>query len=640
MEELDEIQKKTINQAEEALRTRIESAGISNQSTKVDSAIQPTPGIRIPQVSRITTKETEQASSQQAQPQAQGISQEQPPTPPSTAISPPQAQVNFPKIPENVSDLTNKAASNVGIFLKKNVTKYLTFSNLVTTIFTGLGAVAGAILGKGSALSVVAGAGAGGIGSTYLRSPAGRRFIGNFGSNAINRTVGLSNRFSTQSLIKGPSKKIWIGILVGFLALTTLGAAFSSSPTSETSPSKLFEGTLPPPANSDYAKLHEDILNTFKIDMDNSFSYDYLKWTWEKFSSIKNTKFFGLVNSDSRTVRVIRDDSQINAQIGCSEIRMRGISSATGQPYPEPLFKVVLIHELSHIIDSCNLDSISHKSQLSNIRDQEGYITNYSANAATCVGSNNLNEDYAEMITYYLNPEFSEQSLRIGTACEPTITTNPYAGGKKPLHQNLASTILGVSGLSSGITAVGKLSCLVDNGQISTPSYQANNIAGHCGEIYTSQGYVCDPNSRRAKSVDILTGGPNGKDVKLPTVNGKSLEWTFITKPQDTLYLNRSDCLPNEMLVGFNCGIGIAFQTIDQEGSTWTLQLLHMYEPSIQAAYNSKYSSGGVVGKTEAIHTHVTIGKNISGDINFAIAGSNDTRSGWIPADLEMKMCI
>ncbi|MDP3974090.1 MAG: hypothetical protein Q8P92_04665 [Candidatus Daviesbacteria bacterium] len=654
---------------EEALRK--EQLAPSSQKQAVGTAqTTPAPKIQLPPIPQVIIKKEaispEQLSetpSPQEPPPPQISPQPEtslPPAPPAGGSGPSAAPTTpplsatlgipspgFPKMPSAAVGFGKDFASNAGIFLKKNVTKYLTFGNMVSGIFTIIGAVAGGILTQGQALGVAAGAGGGAIGSSYLRSPEGRRFLGNFGTGTINRTVNFSSQFSTQSLFKGPPKKVWIGLLVGFLALTALGAAFPSLPTDEKPSAETFPrpttftGSQAPQASSDYSTLHNDILTSFRIDIDQNFSYDYLKWAWEKFWNIKDTKFFTLINPNNITISVIRDDTLINAQIGCNAIRMRGRSAATGQPYPESLFKVVLVHELSHIIDSCNPDSVSRKSQLPQIIRQEGYLTNYSANASSCVGSNNLNEDYAEMFTYYLNlnPEFPEQSLGIGALCEPTILTNPYKSNK-PLHQSLVQALLGVSELASLLKTADKLSCPVDGGQISTPSYQANPQTGHCGEIYTSQGYICDTDSRRAKSVDILTGGPAGKEVKLPTINEQVLEWTFNTRPQDILHLNRSDCLPNEMIEGFNCGVGIAFQATDQDGQSWILHLLHMHEPSIKTQFGKKYSSGEVVGFSEAIHTHVTVGKNISGDKNFAIAGSSDIRSGWIPADLEMKMCM
>lgn len=204
---------------------------------------------------------------------------------------------------------------------------------------------------------------------------------------------------------------------------------------------KVFTATAAPPPSPDIQLLTLDILKNFGVSMDKSFSYDYLKWTWEILWQVSNTNFLSLVRGPSSNgIAIIRDDVSINHQIGCSSIGLRAISSSTRQPYPESLFKVVLIHELAHIIESCYPQN-SRKNELANIISQEGYLTNYSQFGDQCVGSINLNEDYAETITYFLNRNLPEQSLGIGARCEPPSTTNPYTRNK-PLHQKFAEELL------------------------------------------------------------------------------------------------------------------------------------------------------------------------------------------------------
>ena len=198
-----------------------------------------------------------------------------------------------------------------------------------------------------------------------------------------------------------------------------------------------------PAVSTDAKQLHDDILRNFSIDFDMSLDYSYMKWAWEKLWNVSNTRFISLIRASSSniiSVNAIADSSSVNEQTSCSGISIRAKSRSTGQPYPESLFKVVFIHELSHIIENCNPNS--NKNQLQQIINQEGYLTSYSSNASACVGSNNLNEDYAETLAYFLNPEFPEQSLGIGSLCEPASPVNPY-NRNKSLHQKFAQDLLG-----------------------------------------------------------------------------------------------------------------------------------------------------------------------------------------------------
>jgi len=209
----------------------------------------------------------------------------------------------------------------------------------------------------------------------------------------------------------------------------------------------IIPGTIEPPS-ADLQTLHDNLLTKYNLDFDTNFPYDYLKWAWEKLEESSTTRFLQLVNPNNTTISITRDDTKINAQIGCSKISMRGASISNNQSYPESLFKVVFIHELSHIIENCNLDNISKRTELEKIilpsGIGEGYLTRYSASADQCVqGVNKLNEDYAETIAYFLNKDYPEQSLGIGSACEPPPSSgNPIYDGKHPKHRSFAIDLL------------------------------------------------------------------------------------------------------------------------------------------------------------------------------------------------------
>lgn len=429
-----------------------------------------------------------------------------------------------------------------------------------------------------------------------------------------------------------------------------------------------FAGVIAPPADPDPSVLAINILNKFGVAMDVNFDYSYLKWTWEKLWQISDTNFLTLVRGPNNTaISVLRNTAAINEQYSCNSIGIRGTSSATGKPYPEALFKYVFLHELSHIIDSCN-PAKSAKSGLQAVINQEGYITNFSQNSATCPGSAGdipVNEDYADTISYFLNPDIPEQSLGIGSACEPTSSINPYAKGRI-LHQQFAQDLL--SPRSTSLTTLPQFSCpVVGGGRNVLPSFQFQPDGasyGHCGTLYnTKEGFSCTDGtaSRRAKSVDIesclnprpscsittcepLTSdewdnvykcGEAGKDLQLPTLNGEIVQWQYLGEIK--LNGEMRDCFdyemrggtPNSNATGNGCGVGYMFKT-NYQGHSWTLHLLHLHGTTL--ALNTLYPSGTPLGKTQAVHTHISVGEDIT-------KPDSQNESGWIPADLNLNIC-
>lgn len=116
--------------------------------------------------------------------------------------------------------------SRTQVFFQRNVGKYLTAGRIGTAVSAGIGAIAGAGLGP---LGVVTGGGLGALAPSWIRSGGGARFFGRVANGAINAGVGISNQISRGSLIKGPPKKVWIGLLVGLFAIS-LGAGIIPLP--------------------------------------------------------------------------------------------------------------------------------------------------------------------------------------------------------------------------------------------------------------------------------------------------------------------------------------------------------------------------------------------------------------------------
>lgn len=184
-------------------------------------------------------------------------------------------------------------------------------------------------------------------------------------------------------------------------------------------------GSRPQAPDIDSVNLRQAIIDGFGITM-NGFSPQQLQWAWEKFWDVSKTNFINLTKGTA----IEAASGTISEQIGCRSVRV-------GSAFSEPtLFKIVLTHELSHVIYWCNNDSLSRRSEHHNVFSQEGGVTGYGASG--CLGTPPHTEDYAEMIAYYLNKGVVEQTARCNNRGQI-----PFDGVKFPLHLNLARTILG-----------------------------------------------------------------------------------------------------------------------------------------------------------------------------------------------------
>ncbi len=520
--------------------------------------------------------------------------------------------------------------SNAQIFAKKNLGR----------IGSGLGEMLGGI-GRGiggpalNGLYNLSGKAGGGVLSTVGRLPG---FSGpKPGGFSLSKGLGAGRQVALVSLA--------FILLFGFITFS----AVSQSPTStEASPQTPgFIGTLAPPPSPDYQILHDDILKQFGVDFDlqNPFPYDYLTYAWEKLWNVSNTKFLELVRGadKNKIITVKREDKGFNEQRGCLSIIMSGISSVDQKPYPKSLFQVVFIHELTHVIQSCNPNAVNFTA-LDAALKQEGGISTFSQDPTKCIsGVTQLNEDFAETLAYYLNQEWGEQSYF--STCPPKDSTNPILRGDKPLHQQFVASLLGVTALIPQTIQSGnlpKFSCpVIGDGESWYGSFQADPKDGHCGSNYNQRLKTSDPNyvacsgdSRRGKSMDRKTGGANGDNIVLPMIDNKIVEWQLINQ----FDLSANDCFAEEIINpdGLNggCGKGYVFQTPpvakQVNGQNWILHLLHMGPTSFNL--NQIYTSGETVGKTEAIHVHISLGQNISNSLS-------QTEPGWKSVDTELKLC-
>lgn len=186
----------------------------------------------------------------------------------------------------------------------------------------------------------------------------------------------------------------------------------------------------PPIADS---ALRQAIIDKFGVTMDANFSATQLKWAWEKLWDVSNTKFPGFIKGSTIQATTPGSSERLDCP-GKPTITIRlGVSEDV------EWFKLVLIHEFGHVIEKCPNSQSNNWAAFQNAFDTEKGITYYAQNANRCTGSNNLSEDYAEMIAYYLNPTTNAQTPR----CAPAGSTNPNMKVNFPIHYNVAKNILG-----------------------------------------------------------------------------------------------------------------------------------------------------------------------------------------------------
>ena len=181
-------------------------------------------------------------------------------------------------------------------------------------------------------------------------------------------------------------------------------------------------GNIPPITGNP----RDAVFNQFRVNiMPTSFSEEYSRWAWEFLWKSSNTTF----DERIRGTTVSRNDEG-SRQTGCKSISIRGT-------YDQETFNIVFAHEMGHIILNCTDNN--YKDAHNNARANEGQLTIYSKLLCTYNSYGEWqkeSENYAEMIAYYLNPEFDSHTTQCGR--EP----NPYLNGGHPEHHNVAQKIL------------------------------------------------------------------------------------------------------------------------------------------------------------------------------------------------------
>jgi hypothetical protein len=155
--------------------------------------------------------------------------------------------------------------------------------------------------------------------------------------------------------------------------------------------------TPAPPCPSD---CRQAIIDTFGVTFSTAFPATYYQYGWEKLWDVSHTNFDELV----RGTTVQRDDN--GSRRAGNTIWIRGT-------YPQSFFDIIFVHEMGHVINDLG-DPISSRTKHNNLWSQKGGLTGYGKTACgySIPDSNaKMEENYADLIAYYLNPEAADQTV-------------------------------------------------------------------------------------------------------------------------------------------------------------------------------------------------------------------------------------
>lgn len=191
------------------------------------------------------------------------------------------------------------------------------------------------------------------------------------------------------------------------------------------------------PLGADYTA---EIFKNFHINfVQGKFTENHLKWAWEILSQAKTIapNFFNLVGTVTADTR-----SGIGERSG-NTIFFSTDSNSFFSKSDESGFKVLLIHELGHVIRGNPGSTQQRYDQLLQqaIDKDRGYLTGYGQNP--CTGTSAVDEDFAETVAYYINRGTPEKNLACGSKSSDNL--NPLYSGRYPNHLSFIQSILGTS---------------------------------------------------------------------------------------------------------------------------------------------------------------------------------------------------
>lgn len=198
---------------------------------------------------------------------------------------------------------------------------------------------------------------------------------------------------------------------------------------------------IPAPA-IDPTSLRQALINEFGVTM-NDFGTQHMQWTWELLWGFSNTEYNKLIRG--AVINALPGSSggsyQQPANGVCKTVFVR-------QYVPAESFKLILTHELGHTIEACTPRELIHWADHEIAYDTEGGISEYGrrANQGCQSGVNKYNENFADMLAYFLNPTAGD----VPPTCHGVINSpdwNPFYGTRHktyPMHEEVVRAVLGV----------------------------------------------------------------------------------------------------------------------------------------------------------------------------------------------------
>lgn len=192
-----------------------------------------------------------------------------------------------------------------------------------------------------------------------------------------------------------------------------------------------------PPAPDNTSEFRQRILNQFGIDFKSEFfktqrGNQLLEWSWEVLwqANYYAPKFFDLLGRNAE----IDTHNAISERFG-NTIKFSTKPGSFFVSGTKNQFKVLLIHELSHIIrGNGRFDDLLNEA----VENDGGFLTGYGENP--CTGTTAIDEDFSETVTYYINKGIPEQDLGCGK--KSTDGKNPLESGRYPNHFNFIKSVL------------------------------------------------------------------------------------------------------------------------------------------------------------------------------------------------------
>jgi hypothetical protein len=216
-------------------------------------------------------------------------------------------------------------------------------------------------------------------------------------------------------LLFGLLVSVFIGVLYTFQTPIACAQTTNSCP-------------APNPGYTSAQQYLDEIYQKWQIRITN-VGLTQAKAIHEIFHQIQGTRYLSLVKG----AVITGSGGSVSVQVGCpgggdTDVRL-GV-------YDHAMTKVLILHELGHVIQYCQPDSVSRYSEINSAIASDGYISTYSR--TNCFGGIQKSEDYAETLAFYLAPDANEHTCTGGRTLP-----NPYKSGRFQAHRALAAKVAG-----------------------------------------------------------------------------------------------------------------------------------------------------------------------------------------------------